>query len=181
VNFVTTVTGICDPDLPVVCSPPSGSAFTVGVTAVQCMAGDTAGCTFRVTVNDCEAPVAECVPTTNPAGEHIPDAGENPKSGHNPDGFYLLLARDNRDAPASLQIFIKDAAEGPCGGTFMAGPYPSGTKVKLTQSPGQNSVKPMAGDVPWHINTRGEPLLVAIDSAGNTSICQHCFVPPPPK
>jgi hypothetical protein len=133
-----------------------------------------------VTVKDVEAPVAECVPTTNPAGKNIPTAGENPKSGQNPDGFYILQGADNCDAASSLQIFVKDSAEGPCGGTFVAGPYAPGTKVKLTQSPGQNGVKKMAGEIVAHINTKGEPVLVITDSSGNT-ICHKCFVPPPPK
>ncbi len=187
VDFVVTATDNCDGAVPVTCNPPSGSFFLEGETLVVCQAVDQCGnlgtCAFTVTVSgrDVEPPTAECVPTTNPAGEHIPVAGKNPKSGHNPDGFYLLLAEDNRDAPSDLRLYVKDSFEGPCGGAFMAGPFVPGTKVKLTQSPGQASVKPMAGNVPWHINTRGEPLLVAIDTAGNESICEQCFVPPPPK
>jgi hypothetical protein len=96
------------------------------------------------------------VPTTNPSGGNVPKAGTNPSSGENPDGFYELTAADNCDG-SNLRIFIKDFAEGVCGGAFMAGPYAPGTKVKLTQSHGQASVKPMAGGVSAHINTRGDP------------------------
>jgi hypothetical protein len=184
VRFTVTATDNCGV-VSLVCAPPSGATFPKGATPVTCTAadavGNTASCSFNVTVNDCEAPTAECVPTTNRAGGTVLPAGNNPPSGKNPDGFYQLLAGDNCDATGSLKIYVKDAAEGPCGGAFAAGPYAPGTKVKLTQSPGQASVKPMAGEIVAHINTRGEPLLVVTDSAGNTSICHKCFVPPPPK
>ena len=183
VAFEVTATDNC-PGATLVCDPPPGSVFPEGTTTVTCVATDASGlsstCSFTVTVNDCEAPVAECVPTTNPAGGTIPPAGTNPKSGRNPDGFYALWATDNCDPAASLQIFIKDSAEGPCGGVFAAGPYAPGTQVKLTQSPGQASVKPMAGVIEAHVNTRGEPVLVVTDAAGNQT-CHPCFVPPPPK
>jgi len=57
----------CSTDaLRVVCDPPSGSYFPVGTTTVTCVvediAGNTAECTFNVTVNDCEAPYVDCPP-----------------------------------------------------------------------------------------------------------------------
>ena len=163
----------------VACDPPSGSSFPKGTTTVTCTAGGST-CSFTVTVNDCEAPRVACRPAENPSGKKIPVAGKNPRSGHNPDGFYQLLARDNCDPIASLQIYVKDSAEGPCGGAFAAGPYAVGTIVKLTQSPGHAGVQPMAGVVTAHVHTRGEPVLVVTDSSGNTT-CHRCFVPPPPK
>lgn len=170
--------------LGLVCTPPSGSFFGPGVTPVVCEAIDASGtviaaCTFIVEVVDCEAPGVECVPTVNPAGKKIPTAGQNPKSGQNPDGFYELRAWDNCDG-ANLAIWVKDSAEGPCGGAFAAGPFAPGDKVKLTQSPGHASVKPMAGVILAHVNTRGEPVLVVTDSSGNQA-CHQCFVPPLPK
>jgi hypothetical protein len=182
VNYpAPTISGDCGT---VTCSPASGSTFPVGTTTVTCTAtvgeGVITNCSFTVTVRDTEPPKAECVPTTNPAGSTIPPAGNNPPSGKNPDGFYQLVASDNCDAAARLKIFVKDSAQGPCGGAFSAGPYAPGTKVKLTQSPGQQSVKPMAGVITAHINTKGDPVLVVTDSAGNTT-CHKCFVPPPPK
>ena len=131
-------------------------------------------------MKDCEAPQVACRPAENPSGKKIPVAGKNPRSGRNPDGFYQLLAKDNCDPTASLQIYVKDSSEGPCGGSFAAGPYAVGTIVKLTQSPGHAGVQPMAGVVAAHVHTRGEPVLVVTDSSGNTG-CQRCFVPPPPK
>lgn len=98
-SFVVTFTvtaGDNRPGVTVVCTPPSGSVFPKGTTTVTCTAtdaaGNTASCGFTVMVEDREAPVAECEPTTNPAGKKIPTAGTNPKSGQNPDGFYRLLA-----------------------------------------------------------------------------------------
>lgn len=156
------------------CNPPSGSFFPVGTHTVIC----SATCSFKVIVKDCEAPTGKCVPATNPSGKNVPTAGNNPRSGENPDGFYQLVASDNCIGP--LEIFIKDSAEGPCGGTFTAGPYAPGSLAKLTQSPGQAGAEPMAGVVVAHINTRGEPVMVIVDSAGN-STCHKCFIPPPPK
>jgi len=58
------------PGVTVVCAPPSGSVFPVGVTTVSCTATDSGGatatCTFTVTVNDLEPPVITSV-TASPA------------------------------------------------------------------------------------------------------------------
>ena len=64
--------------------------------------------------------------------------------------------------------------------SFSAGPFAPGAIVKLTQSPGQDYVQPMAGVVVAHIHTMGDPVLVVTDSSGNTT-CHLCLVPPPPK
>jgi hypothetical protein len=161
----------------------SGTTFAKGVTTVTYTVADTNGlavsCSFTVTVNDTEPPLADCVPAVNAAGNTVPPAGTNPRSGQNPDGFYQLLASDNCDG-ANLAIFVKDSAQGSCGGAFSAGPYAPGTRVKLTQSPGTSGVKPMAGVIVAHIHTVGEPVLVVTDSSGNAT-CHKCFVPPPPK
>jgi len=56
---------VCDAEVDVVCSPPSGSVFPLGVTAVTCTATDDSGNqtvkTFTVTVKDTTAPVIESV------------------------------------------------------------------------------------------------------------------------
>jgi hypothetical protein len=60
VNFTVTVSDNL-PGATVVCTPPSGSTFPLGVTTVVCIASDTAGNratnSFRVTVMDTEKPV----------------------------------------------------------------------------------------------------------------------------
>lgn len=63
VSFTPTVTDNCT-GAGVVCTPPSGQAFPAGVTTVLCAAtdaaGNTANCSFTVTVNDIEPPVLTC-------------------------------------------------------------------------------------------------------------------------
>ena len=63
VNFTATSTDNC-PGVSVVCVPPSGSPFPVGVTTVNCTATDAAGnmdmCSLDVTVNDTENPAVTC-------------------------------------------------------------------------------------------------------------------------
>jgi hypothetical protein len=64
VTFASSFTDNC-PGGSIVCVPPSGSTFAVGVTTVTCTATDAAGntdvCSFNVTVNDTEDPVATCM------------------------------------------------------------------------------------------------------------------------
>lgn len=163
------------------CEPPSGSVFPKGTTIVICTAvdaaGNSAGCSFTVTVNDVEAPVAECAPTTNPDGRNIPKAGENPKSGRNPDGFYQLSGGDNCDGPGIVAVYVKDSAS-----DFVAGPFKDGDKVKITQAPGVTpNQKKMAGVIVAHIQLNGDALLYAVDSSGNVSQPHLCLVPPKPK
>ncbi|MBI4470930.1 MAG: HYR domain-containing protein [Acidobacteria bacterium] len=64
VNYtVPTVADNCS-GATVACSPSSGSSFTIGLTTVTCTAsdssGNTASCSFTITVNDAEAPVMTC-------------------------------------------------------------------------------------------------------------------------
>ena len=123
---------------------------------------------------DTTPPVVACQPTTNPSGNNIPPAGENPKSGQNPDGFYILLARDLVDP--NPDITVSDT-----GSSFVAGPYASGTKIKLTQAPGAKpNAKPGPGEIDWHITLKGDAVVTATDASGN-SASVRCLVPPPPK
>jgi hypothetical protein len=160
---------------------PSGSVFQRGTTPVTVTAtdssGNTSSCTFTVTVNDTEAPTSTCVPTTNPSGNNVPNAGNNPKSGQNPDGFYQLFGKDNCDAPSALAVYVKDSAS-----SYIAGPFKSGDKVKITQAPGVTpNTKPMAGEVVAQIQLKGDALVVVQDTAGNTSVAAACRVAPLPK
>ncbi|WP_423219974.1 HYR domain-containing protein [Bacillus luti] len=63
VTFQPTVTDNC-PGVTFSCSPASGSFFSVGTTPVTCTAtdasGNTATCSFTVTVNDTEPPTINC-------------------------------------------------------------------------------------------------------------------------
>ena len=179
-TYAATATDNCG-SVTLAYSIPSGSVFPKGVTTVIVTATDGANnvatCTFTVTVNDVQAPVGTCVPTTNPSGNNVPAAGNNPRSGQNPDGFYQLLGSDNCDAPGALALYVKDS-----GSNYVAGPFAHGTRVKITQAPGGNpTTQPMAGVVPWHIRLRGDALLVVRDSSGNESVAAACLVPPAPR
>lgn len=65
VTFAVTATDLCDPNVEPVCTAPwgtvqSGDEFPVGTTTVVCTAkdkaGNTASCSFNITVEDREAP-----------------------------------------------------------------------------------------------------------------------------
>jgi hypothetical protein len=128
-----------------------------------------------VLVHDSEAPRVACADGTNPSGKKVPAAGRNPKSGQNPDGFYQLLAEDNCDP--SPNIFIRDG-----GSSFVAGPFASGDRVKLTQAPGGQPKRHTGpGAIAAHIHLRGDALLYSVDAGGNMSTPILCLVPPPPK
>lgn len=57
VPFSPTVNGGCGG---VMCSPPSGSFFPVGLTTVTCTTADGPSCSFTVRVNDAQAPTITC-------------------------------------------------------------------------------------------------------------------------
>jgi hypothetical protein len=137
------------------------------ITAVATIPAGTASRTVSKRWADLTAPVPTCEPTTNPAGKNIPP-------GQNPDGFYVLLAADEVDP--NPQITVSDT-----GSSFVAGPYASGTKIKLTQAPGATpNVKPGPGVIDWHITLKGDAVVTATDSSLN-SMSVICRVPPPPK
>jgi hypothetical protein len=163
----------------IVCIPPSGSTFPKGTTTVTATAtdpsGNSASCTFSVTVVDAEAPEVACVAGVNPSGNKTPNAGNNPRSGRNPDGFYQLLATDNCDAAPVL--YVVDSAS-----SFVAGPFANGDNVKIVQAPdAQPFQEPGPQGIVAHIQLKGDALLHAVDGAGNVSAPQDCFLPPPPK
>ena len=163
--------------LPVTCLPPSGSSFPVGTTTVVCCAADAAGntncCSFDVTVQDTEAPLAGCREAVNPSAKKIPTAGKNPKSGQNPDGFYQLLGKDNCDPNPT--IYVQDSITG-----FLFGPFANGDIIKITQS-NRDTIRPMAGVVVAHIQLVGDALVYAVDASGNVGASVSCLVPKPPK
>src|SRR5206468_1026625 len=63
VTFAVTATDNCG-TATVTCNPVSGSSFALGPTTVNCSAsdghGNSATCSFTVTVNDTEPPVITC-------------------------------------------------------------------------------------------------------------------------
>lgn len=180
VNYAATASDNCGAVV-LSYSIASGTVFQKGTTAVTVTATDAAGnqstCTFTVTVNDTEAPVASCVETNNPSGKNTPGAKSNAKNGQNPDGFYQLLAVDNCDAASALTLFVKDT-----GSNYISPPFKSGDKVKITQAPGVTpNSKPMSGDIVAHLQLKGDAMLIARDAAGNTSVVAMCRVAPSPR
>jgi hypothetical protein len=166
---------------PTVADVPMTYAYSLGthtvVVAVSDGVADPVRCETTVTVVDTEPPVATCAPTTNPAGKTEPGAKASPKAGLNPDGFYELTAWDKCWPVDALTLYVVDPATG-----FVAGPFASGDKVKLTQAPGATPVsKPMTGVIIVHITTKGDPEVYAVDGSGNVSARCRCLVPPPPK
>jgi hypothetical protein len=154
------------------------SSLGVDTIAASVTLANPTGATDTETVTkewlDLTPPVVSCQPTTNPSGNNIPPAGNNPHSGQNPDGFYILLAVDLVDP--NPDITVSDT-----GSSFVAGPYPSGTKIKLTQSPGAKpNAKPGPGEIDWHITLKGDAVVTGTDASGN-SASVTCLVPPPPK
>jgi len=149
----------------------------VGTTVVTCTATDTAhntsSCNTSVTVVDTTPPVVTCVESVNPAGKNIPPAGTTlpgTKGGQNPDGFYLVAAKDICDAAPKISL----------GGVALA----NGETIKITQSPGKSGVTLVNTMGPLAIKHfqvgPGDAAIIATDAAGNTATVT-CLVPPPPK
>ena len=127
---------------------------------------------ISITVPDVTPPVAACPEGVNPSGKNVPQA---PGKGQNEDGFYELTASDNVDSDP--EIFVGDT-----GSSFIAGPFPSGTNIKLVQAPGADpGVKPGPNEVDWMITLNGDAIVYAVDASGNVSDTASCLVPPPPK
>jgi uncharacterized repeat protein (TIGR01451 family) len=126
-------------------------------------------------VVDTTPPVTACAATTNPSGDNVPSAGSNPKSGQNPDGFYVLTAVDRVDPDPVVTLTDFQSGQ-------VFGPFPSATKVKLTQAPGgRPSIKKGPGEIDWHITINGDAQVRGIDFSGNVSDPVSCLVPPAPK
>ncbi len=132
--------------------------------------GTTSCATATATWGDTTPPQVDCAQGGNPAG-NIPGGGR----GQSSPGFYTLTATDAVDPDP--MITVTDPAS---GATF--GPFPSGTRIKVTQAPGATpGQKSGTGDVDWHITVNGDPALTATDASGNTSAPVICPLPPPSR
>jgi hypothetical protein len=171
-SFSATAADNCS--VPTVSCPASGNTFPLGTTGVSCTAtdgaGNTSSCSSSVTVVDTTPPTVSCVPSVNPSGQNIPTAGNNPKSGQNPDGFYKVGASDVCTASPAITL----------GGI----PLASGETIKITQTPGGSGVTFVGTMGPLAIKHfqvgPGDAVIVATDGSGNTATAS-CLVPPPPK
>jgi len=96
-NFTATASDNCNASPTITFSPVSGSAFDLGVTIVTAIAGDgngnTASCTFNITVEDNQLPVLTCPSAVNQAA----DAGTC-----NTNVSFSVSATDNCNASPSL-------------------------------------------------------------------------------
>ena len=135
---------------------------------------------------DTTPPCVCCCESVNPHGENIPPAGSTTqpgnKGGINDDGFYVICATDDIDPDPEIYV----SYSGACSCLF--GPFSSGIVIKFTEAPGAEpkmkkigSTKGNAGAVAYHIILPADPIIYAVDDAGNVGSCYCCPVPPPPK
>ncbi|MEO8428094.1 MAG: choice-of-anchor Q domain-containing protein, partial [Verrucomicrobiota bacterium] len=148
----------------VVCNPPSGSVFPAGTTTVTCTGTDAAGnigtCSFNVTVNDTEPPVASYAVVKKPVLLSNPPRIV---------GWFQLLATDNCDSDPL--IYIKGSV-----GTFVAGPFHNGDQVEIAHGPSltpRQAPSAFGGNIAT-IHLNGDALLWTVDSSGNASTPIKC-------
>ncbi|MDD5093615.1 MAG: hypothetical protein PHV74_04440 [Dehalococcoidia bacterium] len=158
--------------------------FDLGITEITLEVYDgqfTDTDMVTITVEDTTPPEMRCVESVNPHGNIIPGKNRgNDKPNQNPDGFYQLISEDICDA--SPEIYVGTAED-----THMFGPFESGIVIKFTEAPGAEpsikkigSTNEQADAVTWHITLPSEPVVTAVDNAGNVTQCSDCLVPPPP-
>ena len=164
VNYpAPTTTGDCT-GWNIFCWPASGSVFPVGTTTVSCLAsnsssGASSSCTFTVTVNDTEAPVASCTALRQQYVLRNPLRAANHEQ---------LQASDNCD-PDPL-IYINDSAS-----AFVAGPFHNTDKVVIMRGPSLTpSQHAASGGYVGEIWLKGDAWIWAVDSAGNASTPVNC-------
>lgn len=109
VSFSATATDLVDGDLPVDCTPASGSEFSLGTTPVSCsatdMAGNTATSGFNIIVEDTTAPVLS-----------LPDEITEEATG--PDGATVTFSATASDiVDGAVTVFCDPAS----GSTFALG------------------------------------------------------------
>lgn len=186
-TFNATATDNSDPNPTVVCNPPSGSTFPLGMTTITCTATDASGNsttgTFKKTVEDTIPPVPSCVPNNNPAGKE-PKAPGKGDQGQNQDGFYQASASEDVVDP-NPEVFVVDMGTDNAFGTpddTTFGAFASPTNFKYIEANGATpSIKPGSGDVDFKIKGQGDAAVTAVDFSGNVSDPVFCLVPPPPK
>jgi hypothetical protein len=152
------------------------SLGTDTITGTLDVNGDTVTRHVSKTWQDTTPPVAQCVESTNPAG-NTPSAPGNGGRGQNQDGFYRLVASDDIWPDDALEVFVKDD-----GSSTVFGPFAVGDDVKYTEANGATpSQKPGTGTVEWKLKGRGDALVYAVDGSGNVSATVACLVPPAPQ
>jgi hypothetical protein len=96
----------CDTNLTIVCSPPSGTWFPVGINRVCCTATDNAGnvgsCGFTVIVKDMTPPMVDC--------SQVPAWSSNACVSFVPNYVPFVIASDNCTSNSQLVITQNPAA-----------------------------------------------------------------------
>ena len=114
VNFNLPVHDNCDSAVVVVCTPPSGATFGLGLTTVRCLAtddsGNTNGCAFTVRVQDTTRPTIIC-PLNIIAAELPHDGGSAVVT------FALPIATDICDNSLALSCVPPSGTAFPIGYT----------------------------------------------------------------
>ena len=158
--------------------------------------GNSTSASMTVTVEDTTAPdfSVNCVESFNPHGNIIPGKnrdknGKGDEKNVNPDGFYEVSFTVEDICDAEPQIFI-GTADNPL--MFEITGYTDGgvgvVVIKFTESIDAEPVKKKIGSpsqggataVSWHIILPSDPVISAIDDAGNIVSCTTCLAPPPP-
>jgi hypothetical protein len=135
------------------------------------------------------AHVPFCTETVNPHGANVPPAGfttppgTNPKSGQNPDGFYLV----GTNTGFSVELFDGCPGTGDGGSGFDFGTFLNETNIKYTEANGTTpavksigSIQGAAGAVEAHLLGNGDLLVCSADNT-DPSACVCCHVSPPPR
>jgi uncharacterized repeat protein (TIGR01451 family) len=84
-------------------------------------------------------------------------------------GYYQVGATSDCYSASQLQFYVMDT-----GSTFVAGPYPSGTVVKIKKSPA-TGIGPASGPASVTIKVLGNGQIYAVDPAGQVSIPVTCL------
>lgn len=112
VDYQASATDDCTTDLVVICTPPPGTRFPIGVTLVTCTVTDatsrTASCSFTVTVLDNTPPQITC------PSDIVVDA----ETGQcDAEVFYVVVASDSCTSEPSLSCFPPPGHRFPVGVT----------------------------------------------------------------
>ena len=84
-------------------------------------------------------------------------------------GYYQVGATSDCYSASQLQFYVMDT-----GSTFVAGPYPSGTVVKIKKSPA-TGIGPASGPASVTIKVLGNGQIYAVDPAGQISAPVTCL------
>ncbi|MBI2928018.1 MAG: hypothetical protein HYY24_20270 [Verrucomicrobia bacterium] len=162
-----------------ICLPPSGAFFPIGTTTVDCYGvgwgGQIVGhCSFQVIVwaigdlQDNAPPIGDLIGIKNPlggSGEKARPAGK--------EGFFEVDVSDTCDPQPYVLIGVLQNTSGAtvaAADEFLAGPFPKGSRLKITETRGGKAeCIPIADGTMSHVKLNGPAVFFAVDAAGNAS------------